>query len=74
MSASDQADLAIRTRFIGLDAEACRLLAEFWPTAEVELPKIVDEFYQHVTSVPQLKELVGDKLPRLKQSQTAHWK
>ena len=40
MSASDQADLAIRTRFIGLDPDACRLLAAFWPIVEPELPKI----------------------------------
>ena len=46
----------------------------FWPIVELELPKIVDGFYQHVTSVPQLKELVGDQIPRLKQAQTAHWK
>ncbi len=74
MSASDQADLAIRTGFIGLDPEACRLLAAFWPAVEAELPKIVDGFYQHVGSVPHLKALVGDQIPRLKQAQTAHWK
>ena len=39
-----------------------------------ELPEIIDGFYQHVTSVPQLKALVGDQVPRLKQAQTAHWK
>ena len=74
MSASDQADLAIRTRFIGLDSEACRQIAAFWPVVEAELPEIIDRFYQHVTSVPQLKALVGDQVPRLKQAQTAHWK
>ena len=74
MTASDQADLAIRTRFIGLNPEACRLLVAFWPIVEPELPKIIDGFYQHVTSVPQLKALVGDQIPRLKQAQTAHWK
>ena len=62
-----------RTRFIGLDAEACRLLTAFWPTVEPELPGILDGFYQHVTAVPHLKQLVGDQIPRLKQAQTAHW-
>ncbi len=64
MSAPDQADLEIRTRFIGLDPEACGLLAAFWPSVEAELPKIIDGFYRHVISVPQLKALVGDQIPR----------
>jgi methyl-accepting chemotaxis protein len=66
-------DLGVRTRFIGLDPEACRLLSAFWPMVQAELPKIIDAFYQHVTSVPHLKQLVGDQIPRLKQVQTAHW-
>ena len=73
MSASDDGDLGVRTRFIGLDPEACRLLTAFWPAVETELPSIIDGFYQHVTSIPQLKQLVGDRIPRLKHAQTAHW-
>jgi hypothetical protein len=60
MSVSDQGDLAVRTGFIGLDVEACRRLTALWPTVEPQLPAIIDGFYQHVTSVPQLKQLVGD--------------
>ena len=73
MSQSVQGDLGVRTRFIGLDADACALIKAFWPTVEAELPKIVDGFYQHVISVPHLKAMVGDQIPRLKQTQAKHW-
>jgi len=73
MPASDDGELSVRTRFIGLDPEACRLLLAFWPTVQSELPKIIDAFYQHVTTIPHLKQLIGDRIPQLKQVQTAHW-
>ena len=73
MSITDD-DLGERTRFIGLDAVACGLLSAFWPTVEPELPGIVEGFYQHVTSVPYLRRLVGDQVSRLKQTQSAHWR
>src|SRR6476661_1977948 len=73
MAVSDDGDLDVRTRFIGLDPEACRLLLAFWPTVQSELPKIIDAFYQHVTTIPHLKQLIGDRIPQLKQVQTAHW-
>ena len=67
MSASAQGDLAARTRF-----EACGLIKAFWPAVEAELPTIVDAFYQHVSTVPHLKALVGDQIARSKQAQTTH--
>jgi methyl-accepting chemotaxis protein len=73
MSGSDDGDLAIRTRFIGLDAEACRLLTAFWLVVEPKLPGIIDGFYQHVTTVSSLQALVGNQIPRLQEAQTAHW-
>src|SRR5690242_4882189 len=74
MSGSDTGDLAVRTRFVGLNADAGELLRTFWPTLEPALPGIVDLFYQHVTAVPHLKQMVGDQIPRLKQTQMAHWR
>jgi methyl-accepting chemotaxis protein len=74
MSASDEGDLGARTRFIGLDPQTCGLLTAFWRAVEPELPGILEGFYQHVASVPHLKQLVGDQIPRLKQAQTAHWR
>jgi methyl-accepting chemotaxis protein len=74
MAISDDDDLAVRTRFMGLDAAACGLLAAFWTVAEPELPRIIEGFYQHVSDVPHLKRMVGDQIPRLKQAQVAHWR
>jgi methyl-accepting chemotaxis protein len=50
------------------------LLTAFWPAVEQELPAVLDGFYQHVMTIPSLRKLVGDQLPRLKQAQTAHWR
>ncbi|MGA3002269.1 MAG: protoglobin domain-containing protein, partial [Acetobacteraceae bacterium] len=74
MAQPNDDDIVTRTRFIGLDPTACALLTAFWPAIEPELPAILDGFYQHVTTFPPLKKMVGDKLPRLKQSQAAHWR
>jgi methyl-accepting chemotaxis protein len=73
MSAPDQGDLGVRTRFLGLDPEACRLLAGFWPTLARSLPGIVEAFYQHVTTVPHLRQMLGEQIPRLREVQSAHW-
>jgi methyl-accepting chemotaxis protein len=73
MAISDDDDIEVRTRFIGLDRDARGLLTAFWPMVETEFPKIIEGFYQHVTSIPHLKLLVGDQTPRLKKMQAAHW-
>jgi uncharacterized protein YoxC len=74
MAQPNDDDLTTRTRFIGLDPAASALLTSFWPVIEPELPAILDGFYRHVTSFPQLQKLVGDRQTRLKQAQTAHWR
>ena len=47
--------------------------AGFWKVVEPSLPTILDGFYQHVTSEPHLRIMVGDDVPKLKRAQTAHW-
>jgi archaellum component FlaC len=74
MAVSNDDDLAVRTRFIGLDPAACGLLTAFWPTIEPELQGILEGFYQHVVSIPYLRQKLGDRIPQLKQAQTAHWR
>jgi uncharacterized protein YoxC len=73
MAGTENGDIESRKRFLGLDAAACQLLTGFWPTIAPRLPEILDGFYQHVTAVPQLKQMVGDQMPRLKQTQASHW-
>ena len=74
MAQPNDDDLAMRARFIGLDPASCALLTAFWPAIEPQLPAILDAFYQHVTTIPLLRKMVGDQLPRLKQAQMAHWR
>jgi methyl-accepting chemotaxis protein len=70
----DDSDLGVRRRFLGLDAEACQLLAAFWPTIEPRLPEIIEGFYRHLVTIPRLKQMVGEQIPRLKQAQASHWR
>jgi methyl-accepting chemotaxis protein len=74
MSGSADGDLRTRTQFLGLTTEACGLLRGFWPILEPRLPELLEGFYQHVIGIPALNLLLGERIPRLKQAQTAHWK
>jgi ABC-type transporter Mla subunit MlaD len=74
MAATDDSDLDVRRRFLGLDTDACQLLAAFWPTIEPRLPEIIEGFYRHLMAIPQLKQMVGEQIPRLKQAQASHWR
>ncbi len=66
-------DLTARTRFMRITPASGEVLREFWKIVEPALPAILDGFYQHVTSEPHLRSLIGDKIPHLKQAQTRHW-
>src|SRR5690348_7333485 len=70
----DQEEFGRVVRFIGLDPESRALLRGFWPLVEAELPAILEAFYQHATAEPDLKRMLGDRVPRLKQAQTEHWR
>jgi hypothetical protein len=50
------------------------LLAAFWPTIEPRLPEIIEGFYRHLVTIPRLKQMVGEQIPRLKQAQASHWR
>ena len=64
---------AIRLKFMNIDADTCRLLAAFWPLVEPVLPALLEDFYQHVTQVPELAKMLGNDIPRLKKVQGLHW-
>lgn len=66
-------DRDVRLRFMRITEETGALLREFWKIAEPELPRILQGFYEHVASVPQLAKLIGDDIPRLKVAQGMHW-
>lgn len=65
-----------RTAFLGLDRDACDLLADFWPTLEPELPSMLKDFYDHLQANPETAALLtgSGKIDRLKAAQCEHWK
>ena len=64
---------AARLRFAGIGPETGSLLKEFWKLVEPALPEILNAFYQHVTAVPELAQLLGNEIARLKTAQASHW-
>jgi methyl-accepting chemotaxis protein len=66
-------DRETRLRFMRIDAEAGKLLQDFWALLEPDLPVILDSFYAHIIQEPHLARLLGTQIPRLKSAQSAHW-
>ena len=69
----DHHDRDARLRFMRIDATASAALREFWPTVEKALPTILEGFYAHVLSEPNLAGLIGNQVTRLKAAQGGHW-
>ncbi len=62
-----------RLKFLRITEETGALLRDFWKVAEPALSEVLDGFYHHLTSEPELARLVGNQAPRLKSAQRAHW-
>ena len=62
-----------RLKFMRIDATISENLRAIWPHVEQALPGMLDGFYTHVASTPQLSALIGDQSTRLKQAQARHW-
>jgi methyl-accepting chemotaxis protein len=73
MSGDTGGDLGARIRFMRITPATGETLRSFWMLVEPALPAILDRFYQHVCSEPNLRSLLGDRIPHLKQAQTRHW-
>ncbi|MDX5365543.1 MAG: globin-coupled sensor protein [Alphaproteobacteria bacterium] len=67
------ADRETRMRFMEVSETTGEALRDFWKVLEPHLPAILDGFYAHLGSEPELAKLVGTQAPRLKQAQGAHW-
>ncbi len=66
-------DRETRMRFMRIDARTGELLREFWKVVEPALPEVIEGFYRHITSEPQLARMIGNDIPRLKAAQGSHW-
>ena len=73
ISPNGDQDREIRLRFMRIDAMTAELLREFWVVVEPALPDILEGFYGHVGTQPQLARMVGSDIPRLKKAQASHW-
>lgn len=62
-----------RLRFMRVTERTGPALREFWKVLEPKLPEVLDAFYTHIASVPQLASMAGNQIPRLKSAQGAHW-
>ena len=62
------------SRFMGITPQTGALLRSFWPVVEQNLPRILNDFYDHMGQEPHLRRMLGDQPPRLKQAQTEHWR
>jgi methyl-accepting chemotaxis protein len=71
--AGAKGDVETRLRFLGITSDTGKLLREFWKVVEPVLPRILEGFYHHVASEPNLASMIGDNIPRLKKAQLGHW-
>ena len=62
-----------RLRFMRVTDRTGPTLREFWKIIEPKLPEVLDAFYAHAASVPQLASMVGNQISRLKSAQGTHW-
>jgi methyl-accepting chemotaxis protein len=62
-----------RLKFFRYTDEDRTLAHSVWPAIKEALPKILDQFYAHVKTVPHLAALVGDQQARLVKAQMSHW-
>jgi methyl-accepting chemotaxis protein len=62
-----------RVTFMGVTPEIRTALRAFWPKVQPALPAILDSFYRHAATAPELGAMIGTRADRLKSAQTAHW-
>jgi signal transduction histidine kinase len=62
----------LRLRFMKIDGSTSRALREFLPLVEAQLPAIVAGFYDHMSLLPSLVELVGDNTERIMSALSRH--
>jgi len=60
--------------FMGITEETGRVLQAFWPAVDAAMPTLLDDFYRHVTAIPQMKAMMGNHVERVKKLQAAHWR
>jgi methyl-accepting chemotaxis protein len=72
---TDNASLADRLEFMGLDEKARAELKALKPVIDRELPKVLDGFYQRLGKVPEVARFFaeGGRAAQAKSGQLRHW-
>jgi hypothetical protein len=75
MTSSPEATIHERLRFARIDADTKRALLDLKPILEAELPAILDGFYRHIQSFPEVSRMFGPgRTEPAKNAQLAHWR
>jgi methyl-accepting chemotaxis protein len=71
----DEGALSARLKFIGIDDDVRRVLAEVRPVVAGRLGEILDRFYVHISHWPQVHALFSDPrhVAHARQKQIDHW-
>jgi methyl-accepting chemotaxis protein len=73
-----ESTLARRSAFMRLDAAACARLREAWTVVEPGLDGLLDRFYGHLATHPEMAAMLARHAARgiegLKQAQREHWR
>lgn len=70
---SSRVDLERRLRFARVDRDTSAELCVVWTLIEPHLVRILESFYVHVRSEPELSRLVGSRTTELAAAQKRHW-
>jgi methyl-accepting chemotaxis protein len=74
---TDQPEVTIqeRLRFVRIDAATRQALADLKPILVAELPAVLDGFYKHMLTFPEMAGLFGaGRVEPAKSAQLAHWR
>ncbi|EAV45004.1 Methyl-accepting chemotaxis protein [Stappia aggregata IAM 12614] len=67
-------DFQTRLKFAQIDQATIETLRKLWPVIEPVLDDVLEGFYEHIKTQPNLAALVGTHQPRLVSAQKGHWK
>lgn len=69
----EDSDIASRISFLRITDVERRAMREVWEDISGDLESILDGFYKHLRTVPDLSTMLGDQQGRLIGAQSRHW-
>ncbi len=67
-------DIQSRINYLGIGHVELEILQAFWPTLDKALSPVLDKFYKHLGTVPELASLLnGRNVEGIKNAQRRHW-